>query len=63
MPRMSGPEPAERLAKMRPGLRCLFLSGYSESQVARGLANEASLRKPFTLTDLSLKFRTALDVR
>jgi CheY-like chemotaxis protein len=62
MPRMNGPELASRLAALRPGLRCLYMSGYAEGPGARGPSLELDyLRKPFTLTDLSRKVREVLD--
>src|SRR6266498_3120647 len=44
MPGMSGPEVAQRLARMRPGMRVLYMSGYSDDtmirhgEVERGMA-------------------------
>ena len=51
MPEMSGPELAGRLEEMRPGLRTLFVSGYSFDQEFRTdqLSNKrAYLQKPYT---------------
>lgn len=36
MPEMSGPEKAARLATMRPGLKILLMSGYTQPQVGSG---------------------------
>jgi signal transduction histidine kinase/CheY-like chemotaxis protein len=51
MPQMSGPELAGRLEKLRPGLRTLFVSGYSFDQefgMEQQSAKRAYLQKPYT---------------
>ena len=61
---MTGPELARRLAEMRPGLRLLFLSGYTEGVVAdKGLLADGAhfLQKPFTTDALEAKVREVLD--
>jgi nitrogen-specific signal transduction histidine kinase/CheY-like chemotaxis protein len=55
MPGLSGPELAQRLRGLRPGLEVLFLSGYNDSRlVSRGVkqANVNLLIKPFTPAEL-----------
>ncbi len=58
MPEMNGGELARRLLAERPGLKVLFLSGYSDSAVLRAnLVEEgrAFLQKPFTPRTLARK--------
>jgi two-component system cell cycle sensor histidine kinase/response regulator CckA len=55
MTRMSGPELARRARERRPGLRLLFISGYSwESDLpaSGGEGDEEILEKPFTMETL-----------
>src|ERR1700744_5443555 len=55
MPRLSGPELAQELRALRPGLEVLFMSGYNDSRlVHRGVeeANVHLLVKPFSPDDL-----------
>ena len=64
MPRMGGLELAQRLTADNPGLRVLFVSGYSEDELPEpvGLApNHAFLDKPFTASMLARKLREMLD--
>ena len=64
MPGMSGRELAERLAARLPGLRTLFMSGYTDDVVMRrGLLGPrmAFLQKPFTLDAIARKVRESLD--
>jgi two-component system, cell cycle sensor histidine kinase and response regulator CckA len=64
MPEMTGPELAQRLAEIRPGLRMLFLSGYTEGVVVdKGLLGDGVhfLQKPFTTDALEAKVREVLD--
>jgi CheY-like chemotaxis protein len=64
MPRMSGRRLADLLVEARPGLRVLFLSGYTDEAVVRhgGLgASHAFLQKPFTPMSLARKVREVLD--
>jgi len=64
MPQMGGPEVAERLTAVRPGLRVLFLSGYTDDAVIRhGLLGSgvAFLQKPFSVDALTRKVREVLD--
>ena len=64
MPRMNGDELATRLRALQPGLRVLFMSGYSGAQLSdeAGLrANAPVLAKPFTRLELSRRVSEALE--
>jgi PAS domain S-box-containing protein len=62
MPQMGGRELAERAAWIRPAMRVLFMSGYTEEAVAgAGGAGFAFLRKPFTPEVLTRKIREVLE--
>jgi PAS domain S-box-containing protein len=66
MPQISGRELAERLAEDNPGLRVLFMSGYSDEAVYRHgvLSPDAAfIEKPFTQRTLTRKVREVLDQR
>ena len=63
MPEMSGRKLVERLTAMMPGLRVLYLSGYTDDAVVRHgiLVGETPfLQKPFTTRDLALKVQELL---
>ncbi|WP_246523194.1 ATP-binding protein [Gemmata palustris] len=64
MPGMSGGELAQAVAPLRPGIKILFVSGYSEDAlVERGLAEATAtfLHKPFTAEVLTRLVRDLLD--
>jgi PAS domain S-box-containing protein len=64
MPLMGGGELAQRLLAARPGLRVLFMSGYTDDAVVRqGVSEDTSafLQKPFTLGAFARKVRDTLD--
>ncbi len=64
LPGMSGLELAKRMAELRPDMKILYVSGYSDDAVARrGLIDPgmAFLRKPYTPSALRAKIRELLD--
>jgi DNA-binding response OmpR family regulator len=56
MPEMDGPQLCTRLRNLYPGLRVLFISGFSEEEVSRRCGGPLGpadfLKKPFTATEL-----------
>jgi PAS domain S-box-containing protein len=64
MPQMSGRMLAERLSQLRPALKVLYMSGYTDDSILRhGVMDEgvAFLQKPFTSAILTHKVREVLD--
>jgi signal transduction histidine kinase len=65
MPEMSGSQLVEKVLKARPGIRVLFMSGYTDDEVMRrGVIDGATafLQKPFTPDMLAHKVRAVLDL-
>jgi CheY-like chemotaxis protein len=63
MPGMSGREVAAAVGRLRPGIKALYVSGYSDDAVVRhGVlrAEAAFLQKPFTTAALGEKVRGVL---
>jgi two-component system, cell cycle sensor histidine kinase and response regulator CckA len=66
MPKVSGRELAEQLAAVRPDLRVLYISGYTnDTRAAQGIPEENTefLHKPFSITTLVHTVRSILDGR
>ena len=63
MPGISGREVAERIRALRPDIKVLYMSGYTDQVVVhQGILDEDAmfLQKPFTMTTLSSKLRELL---
>ena len=63
MPNMNGRELAMHLSQIKPGLRCLYMSGYTANVIAHhGVLDEGVLflPKPFSVRDLADKVREAM---
>jgi len=64
MPEMSGRDLQKRISALRPGIKCLFMSGYTANVIAhRGILDEGVnfLQKPFHMEDLAARVRKALE--
>ena len=64
MPHMSGLVLADDLLKLRPTIKILYMSGYTENAIARGGVVGEGVRfiaKPFTSGELMAKVREVLD--
>lgn len=63
MPEMNGRELAKRLQDRHPGLKVLFMSGYTANVIAhRGVLDEGVnfIQKPFSKKDVAVKIRDVL---
>ncbi len=64
MPEMNGRDLAERLRTIRPGIKHLFMSGYTADVIVhQGVLDEGVhfIQKPFSLQELAVKIREALE--
>ena len=64
MPGMNGKDLAERISEMQPGLKVLFMSGYTPDVIAhQGILDKDIhfIQKPFSMKGLSIKMREALE--
>jgi CheY-like chemotaxis protein len=64
MPGTSGPELTRALAERRPGLKVVYMSGYTENAIVHhGVLKPgvAFIHKPFTSDTLARKIREVLD--
>jgi two-component system cell cycle sensor histidine kinase/response regulator CckA len=63
MPGISGRELAQRITNIRPGIKVLYMSGYTDQAVIhQGILEEDAvlLQKPFTIATLASKLREIL---
>ncbi len=64
MPKMSGRDLSERIVESHPGVRTLFMSGYTANVIAhRGVLEEGVhfIQKPFSKEELATKIRKVLE--
>lgn len=64
MPEVSGKEVADRLSELRPSIRVLFMSGYTDEAIVQHSvldANVKFIQKPFTWVALTRKVREVLN--
>jgi len=65
MPEMNGRQLYTTIAKDHPGMKVLYMSGYSDNVIAhRGILDSGVqfIQKPFTVEALAVKVRETLDV-
>jgi len=66
MPEMNGMDLSEQISILRPGIKCLFTSGYTANVIARhGVLKEGMnfIQKPLLLKDLAVKIGNILELR
>ncbi len=64
MPGMNGRELAQRISQIRPNVKILYMSGYTENFIGQNGTLDAGVRllqKPFNLRDLKTMVREVLD--
>ena len=64
MPEMNGKEIIDSISKKHPGIKCLFMSGYTDDIIAsHGILEEgiSFIQKPFSSQELALTIRRILD--
>ena len=64
MPEMNGRELRDKLNAIKPGFKCIFMSGYTANVIAHhGVLDEGIdfLQKPFSVKMLAEKVRGVLD--
>ena len=64
MPEMNGRDLAAQMTQLHPGIKLLFMSGYTADVIAhQGVldAGVAFIQKPFSLADMTQKVREVLD--
>ena len=64
MPEINGKELSERITELRPDIKVLFMSGYTDDVIAQYDIIKKGVRflqKPFTPMDLGYKIRSVLD--
>jgi len=63
MPGINGKELSERILAVKPGIKCLYMSGYTADVIARQGVLEQGVKfisKPFSVKDLAAKVREVL---
>jgi CheY-like chemotaxis protein len=63
MPRMTGKQLADRLRAVRPGLKVVYMSGYTADVISRQGVMDSGIefiKKPFSPEALALKVRSVL---
>lgn len=64
LPGMNGKALAKEIVRFHPGIKCLFMSGYTaDAAVLQGVIDGGAwfIQKPFLMKDLAAKVREALD--
>ncbi|MCX7965007.1 MAG: response regulator, partial [Syntrophorhabdaceae bacterium] len=64
MPEMNGKELSKMLLSIKPDLKCLFMSGYTNNAIIHNGIVESGIsyiQKPFTLHELSVKVRETIE--
>uniref|UniRef100_UPI0040560D6F ATP-binding protein n=1 Tax=Candidatus Electrothrix sp. TaxID=2170559 RepID=UPI0040560D6F len=65
MPEMNGRDLAGQITEIYPGIRLLFMSGYTANVIAhQGILDDgvAFIQKPFSMADMTVKIRELLDM-